>query len=88
MQLQGTEIVVKGFAHRRRIQILKLLERKGNLSIFDISNELKTDFRTVSHHTKLLASAGLITKHADFRMVRHVLTPRGRAILTFLRTLE
>jgi len=82
------ERIVRGFSNHRRIQILDLLERKPELSIVDIAEELDVDFRTVSSHVKKLSNTGLLMKRHDLQSMRHKLTRRGKKILMFVRTLE
>ena len=82
------ERIVKGFANHRRIQILELLEKKPELSVFEIAEELDINFKTASEHIRRFAISGLIMKGSDSTNIRHRLTDRGLTILKFLRTLE
>ncbi|MEK7567356.1 MAG: winged helix-turn-helix domain-containing protein [Patescibacteria group bacterium] len=82
------ERVVKGFSNHRRIEILELLKRKPELSVVEIAEELKINFKTASEHIRRLAIAGLVIKRSEGPAVRHKLTPTGISILMFLRTLE
>jgi len=82
------ERVVRGFSNHRRLQILELLGRKPELSVFDVAEELKINFKTASEHIRRLAIAGLVLKRFEFHSVRHKLTDRGLFVLKFLRTLE
>mgnify|MGYP001604616240 CR=1 FL=1 len=82
------ERIVKGFANHRRIQILELLNRKPELSVGDITEELDVDFRTVSDHIRRMAVAGLILKRNEGSFVRHVLSDSGRKVLKFLESFE
>jgi predicted transcriptional regulator len=82
------ERIVKGAANHRRIQILELLKQSPELSLFEISDALNINLKTASEHTRKLALAGLVLKRNEDKFVRHTLSPRGKVILTFLRTLE
>lgn len=82
------ERVVKGFANHRRIEILTLLDRTPELSVIEISERLKINFKTASDHIRRLAIAGLVMKRSEGSSVRHALTSPGKNILKFLRTLE
>ena len=82
------EKLVKGFSNHRRIQIMELLENKPALSVFEISDELNCNFKTISEHLRRLAIAGLVLKTNAGSAVRHVLSDSGKFILKFLRTLE
>lgn len=82
------ERIIKGFANHRRIEILVLLEKSPELSLIEISDELKINFKTGSEHIRRLAIAGLVMKRNAGASVRHALTNDGKLILKFLRTLE
>jgi DNA-binding transcriptional ArsR family regulator len=82
------ERIVKGFANHRRIEILALLDKHPELSVFEIADKLNVNFKTISEHIRRLAIAGLIMKRSDGKSIRHKLTTRGNIILKFLRMLE
>ena len=82
------ERVVRGFSNHRRIEILELLEKIPELSVVEISEKLKINFKTASEHIRRLTIAGLVIKRSAGASVRHKLTERGELILKFLRTLE
>lgn len=82
------ERIVKGFSNHRRIEILSLLDRNPELSVFGISERLDVNFKTISEHTRRLTIAGLVMKRNEGNMVRHKLTNQGKSILKFLRILE
>jgi DNA-binding transcriptional ArsR family regulator len=82
------ERIMKGVANHRRVQILDLLSDKPELSVGDIAQEIKVDFRTTSEHTRKLVLAGLVMKRYEGNVVRHALTDRGKSILKFCRILE
>lgn len=79
---------MKGIANHRRIEIVALLERVPELSVLEITEALDVNFKTISEHVRRLAIAGLVLKRNDGNSVRHTLTPVGKSILKFLRTLE
>lgn len=82
------ERVVKGFANHRRIEILALLDKTPELSVAEITERLKINFKTASEHIRRLAIAALVMKRSEGSNVRHALTQQGKNILKFLRTLE
>ncbi len=87
-QTRNLERIVKGVANHRRIQILDLMKTKPELSVLEISEVLKINFKTASEHIRRLAIAGLVMKRNAGNSVRHKLSERGKTILKFLRTLE
>lgn len=75
----------KGVANHRRIQILQLVARRPAISLFDISEAVKTNFKTTSEHVRRLALSGLIEKTYAGREVQHRLTPYGENFYDFIR---
>ena len=82
------ERIVKGFANHNRIKILGLLGKEPNLSVQEISDEVKSDFKNVSAHITKMAIAGLVIKKSEGNIVRHRLSRRGKSILQFVRIIE
>jgi len=88
MEWRNTERIVKGVANHRRLEILDLLQKYPELSVDEVSTNLKINFKTASDHIRRLAIAGLVMKRYEGNFVRHKLTSRGQSILKFLRILE
>ena len=82
------ERIVKGFANHRRLQILQLLSKEPELSVIEVSEKVKSDFKNISSHINKMTISGLLMKPNDFHSVRHKLTKRGIQVLKFVRTLE
>ena len=82
------ERIVKGFSNHRRIQIMELLLKEPELSLIEAADELGINFKTAAEHIRRLVLAGLVWKRNEGKAVRHALSPSGKFILKFLRTLE
>ncbi|MBI2621056.1 MAG: winged helix-turn-helix transcriptional regulator [Candidatus Levybacteria bacterium] len=82
------ERIVKGFSNHRRIQILDLLDTSPGLSLMQISERLRINYKTASEHVRRIANAGLINKRNRSSEVLHTLSDQGVVILKFLRKLE
>lgn len=82
------ERLVRGFSNHRRIQILEHLAKHAELSVLEISQRLKINFKTASQHVQRLALAGLVLKRSDGHSIRHKLSQRGLQVLKFCRTIE
>jgi DNA-binding transcriptional ArsR family regulator len=82
------EQIVKGFANHRRIQMIRLLEKRADLSLLEVCESLRVGLKAASEHMRKLALAGLVSKRSHGRWVRHRLTPRALHVLSLLRTLE
>ena len=88
MNWRSTERITKGVANHRRLEIMDLLQRKPELSVEEVADILKINFKTASEHIRRLAIAGLLIKRYEGNFVRQKLTSRGQSILKFLRILE
>jgi len=88
IEYRKVERIVKGFANHNRLRILELLEKKPELSVADISDELKVGYENASDHIRKLAIAGLLIKRNDGPSVLHKLTSRAKSILMFCKTLQ
>ena len=82
------ERIVKGVANHRRIEILEILGKKPEMSVAEVADKLKLNFKTTSEHIRKMAISGLLMKRSDSKSIRHKLTKRGELILKFLRILE
>lgn len=88
MNYRKIERIVKGFASHRRLEILALLKRESELSVYEIAEKLKIGYENASDHVRKLAIAGFVIKRSDGWSVRHKLTPRAHSVLAFCKTLE
>ena len=75
----------KGIANHRRIQILFLISAHPKITLHEISEELKCNFKTISEHTRRLTAAGLVNKRYQGNKVEHELSPYGIKIFTMLK---
>ena len=82
------ERIVRGFANHRRIQVLELLAGRPELDLAALARATGMNYKTASEHLRRLAVAGLVLKKAKGTHVLHAVSPRGRVVLKFLRTLE
>ena len=88
LEYKKLERIIKGIANHRRLQILELVEKEPELSVQEISDKLKSEFKNISAHINKMAIAGLLMKRSDSKSIRHKLTNRGNNILKFVRILE
>ncbi len=76
----------KGAANHWRIAILELVEKNEGISVDEITQELKGDFKNISQHTHRLVKAGLLNKKYRGAKVLHSLSPYGRFFITFFKS--
>ena len=88
MSPKELEKVIKGFANRRRLVILKMLSGGKELNVSQISEKLKLSFRATSQHLKVLENADLVQKRQEVLMMYYSLSSRhGELIKTILKNL-
>ena len=88
LEYKKLERIIKGIANHRRLQVLELLYKEPELSVQEISEKLKSEFKNISAHISKMAISGLLMKRSDSKSIRHRLTKRGIIILKFVRMLE
>jgi len=76
----------KGAANHRRIDILFAVKGADGITLEQISEKLRANFKTMSEHTKKLVQAGLLNKKYQGRGVAHSLSPYGQKFLEFIKT--
>jgi predicted transcriptional regulator len=78
----------KGIANHWRIAILLLVAKREGISVDQITQELKGNFKTISQHTRYLVQAGLLRKQYQGRQVIHFLSPYGKTIVNFIKSFQ
>jgi len=78
----------KGIANHHRIEILILIKNQSGISVEEIANELDSNIKTISEHTRRLVQAGLVNKQHKSRNVTHTLSPYGKTIVRFVETFQ
>ena len=78
----------KGIANHRRLDIMFLVKNFNGITLMEMSDRLRCNFRTLSEHTRRLAQAGLLNKKYRGRVVAHSLSPYGQKILEFIKTFQ
>ncbi len=81
------ERYTKGVANHRRIEILRLIGKEPAITLEGVAVGVEANVKTVSAHTQRLLQAGLINKRYRGPNVEHTLSPYGKRMLKFLRTL-
>lgn len=78
---RGRARIAGGLANHRRIEIIRLLQERGNLCVNEVATECGIDVATASEHAKRLHEAGLIKKRAQGRKVQLYPTRRATSLL-------
>ncbi|MFA5838371.1 MAG: metalloregulator ArsR/SmtB family transcription factor [Candidatus Paceibacterota bacterium] len=60
-QFKKVETSIKAIANYRRLAIVSLLKKNGEMSVGDIAEELKISIQAISKHLKLLERADILS---------------------------
>lgn len=60
--MKDLEKILKAFANRRRLTILKYLKSVKEVSVGEIAGEIHLSFRATSKHLGILAAADIVEK--------------------------
>ena len=60
--IKETEKILKALANRRRLAIVKYLNKTKTASVGDISEEIKLSFKATSKHLGILHSADIVER--------------------------
>lgn len=63
------EHVLKAVANRRRLEILRYLKIKKELTLDDVADRLELSFRSTSKHLIILSRSGLLVRKQKSRFV-------------------
>jgi DNA-binding transcriptional ArsR family regulator len=77
--------VARGLADPTRLTIAAALGAADELCVCDLSWIVERSEKLVSHHARVLRTAGLASSRRDGKMVMYSLTESGRAMLAALR---
>jgi DNA-binding transcriptional ArsR family regulator len=75
----------KALGDPTRLAIAVALAEAGDACVCDLAWIVGRDEKLVSHHVRLLRTAGLASSTRQGRMVMYELTGRGRALLSAVR---
>lgn len=83
-ELECAAEAAKGFGDPTRLALALALRDGGELCVCDLAWVSGRSDKLVSHHLRLLRSAGLARSRRDGRMVLYAMTDRGRTLLDTL----
>jgi DNA-binding transcriptional ArsR family regulator len=80
-ELELWAVGAKALGDPTRLAVALALDAGVSACVCDLAWIVGRDERLVSHHVRLLKSAGLARSERDGKMVMYELTERGRALL-------
>ena len=88
MKDKELERVLKALANRRRIAIIRYVQKEGEAAVGDIANHLNLSFKATSRHLSVLSSADILDRNQRSVYVFYFLSPTlpilARRIVSFL----
>ena len=79
--VRETERILKVLANRRRLAILKLLDRRGSVRVGDIATDIKLSFKATSKHMGILSAAQMVEgEQAGLSIKYHLKGPVHRLV--------
>jgi ArsR family transcriptional regulator, lead/cadmium/zinc/bismuth-responsive transcriptional repressor len=87
-ELEGLADAAKGLGDATRLAVALALRDAEKACICDLAWIVGRDERLVSHHARLLKSAGLARSERDGKMAMYELTDRGRVLVEALAGVE
>ncbi len=77
--MKSAEKMLKAFANRRRLAIVKYLKR-GEAAVGDIAGEINLSFRSTSRHLAVLTAAEILEREQRSSQVYYRLVPPQNSV--------
>ena len=82
------EKILKAFANKRRLEILKYLKLKREATVGELSDKIKLSFKSTSKHLAVLSGADIVEKEQKSAAVYYSLVskqhPLAKSIISLL----
>jgi DNA-binding transcriptional ArsR family regulator len=75
LSLKKADIVIRSLNHKLRLQILKLLQDKGEMTVTEIYSKLKLEQSVASQHLAILRRAGIVETRRDGKFIFYTMFP-------------
>jgi DNA-binding transcriptional ArsR family regulator len=73
--LKKADIIIRSLNHKLRLQIIKLLQDKGELTVTEIYSKLKLEQSVASQHLAILRRAGIVETRREGKFIYYTLMP-------------
>jgi DNA-binding transcriptional ArsR family regulator len=73
--LKKADIIIRSLNHKLRLQIIKLLQDKGEMTVTEIYNKLKLEQSVASQHLAILRRAGIVDTRREGKFIYYNLFP-------------
>ena len=82
--IKEIERVLKAFANKRRLVIVKYLKKNKEAKVGDIANEIKLSFKATSKHLGLLFNADIVEKEQRSLQMWYKLSPTQNPLSKYI----
>jgi DNA-binding transcriptional ArsR family regulator len=83
--MREIEKILKALSNKRRVYILKILDKQGTASVGDIASEIKLSFKSTSKHLAVLSAAEIVEKEqVNLTMMYSIKKPQHILVRTTL----
>lgn len=79
------EKILKALANKRRLAIIKYLNRKGRAIVSDIAEEIKLSFRSTSRHLAVLIAADAVVRNQHGLNAYYNINAQDKAVRDFIK---
>jgi ArsR family transcriptional regulator, virulence genes transcriptional regulator len=88
LTLKKADITIRALNHKLRLQIIRLLQDKGEMTVTEIYSKLKLEQSVASQHLAILRRAGIVNTRRDGKFIFYTLnTGRIEEIYNISKTL-
>ena len=73
LTLKKADIIIRSLNHKLRLQIIRLLQDKGEMTVTEIYTKLKLEQSVASQHLAILRRAGIVNTRRDGKFIYYTL---------------
>lgn len=81
MNEKELERILKAFANRRRLSIIRYLKHEKEASVGDIAEAIHLSFKATSKHLGILSSVDIVEKEQKSLMMFYSLSPDQKSVI-------
>lgn len=82
--MKQLERILKAFANKRRLAIVRFLKRRKEATVGDIAAEIKLSFKATSKHLGVLMAADILEKEQRKLHVWYKIPPKPHPLITYI----
>lgn len=75
LTLKKADIIIRALNHKLRLQIIRLLQERGEMTVTEIYSKLKLEQSVASQHLAILRRADIVITRRDGKFIFYTLNP-------------